>query len=140
MHIKAILVLTIAFCAPASAVNMSFLKDAPITRLDSKELKAYNEFIGKTLSEGADGVAAEWTAPKTPFKGKVTPSAFQGGRPGVPRSRDRIRQRRPPCSRDVHLLPKRERRMAHQERFIEREALTTGLSGLSRFSFSKAKP
>ena len=34
MHIKAILVLTIAVCAPASAVNMSFLKNAPITRLD----------------------------------------------------------------------------------------------------------
>ena len=75
MHIKAMLVLTIAVCAPALAVNMSFLKDAPITRLDSKELKAYNEFIGKTLSEGPDGVVAEWTAPKTPFKGKVTPAA-----------------------------------------------------------------
>ena len=40
-----------------------------------KELKAYHAFIGKTLSEGPDGVVAEWTAPKTPFKGKVTPAA-----------------------------------------------------------------
>jgi surface antigen len=72
--------LTFALCAPALAVNTSFLKDAPITRLKADELKAYRAFIDKTLSDGSDGVTAEWSAPKTTFKGTVTPAArFKDG-------------------------------------------------------------
>src|SRR5687767_2239419 len=75
MHRTAVALLTFALCAPALAVNTSFLKDAPITRLNAEELKAYRAFLDKTLSDGADGVAAEWSASKTTFTSKVTPAA-----------------------------------------------------------------
>jgi len=79
MHANAIALLMLVFAAPAWA-NLNFLKDAPITRLKGEELKAYRAFVHKTLSEGADGVAAEWTAPKTKFSSKVTPTArFKDG-------------------------------------------------------------
>ena len=72
--------LTFALCAPAWAVNTSFLKEAPITRLKADELKAFRAFIDKTLNDGSDGVAAEWSAPKTTFKSTVTPAArFKDG-------------------------------------------------------------
>ena len=76
----AVALLTFTLCAPAYAQNLRFLEDAPITRLKGEELKAYRAFVDKTLSDGPDGTAAEWSAPKTTFTSKVTPAArFKDG-------------------------------------------------------------
>ena len=61
--------------ASAAAMNMSFLRDAPITRLSEAELKDFRAFVLKTLDESKDGASAEWTAPKTAFTSKITPAA-----------------------------------------------------------------
>ena len=61
--------------ASALAMNLSFLRDAPITRLNEAELKSFRAFVLKTLDESQDGATAEWTAPKTAFTSKVTPAA-----------------------------------------------------------------
>ena len=75
----AILVMTLA--VPAYAVNMNVFKDAPVTRLNAEEVKAFRAFIMKTLNEGADGATAEWKAPKTTFTSKVTPTkSFEDGK------------------------------------------------------------
>lgn len=74
-------VLAVTLAVPAYAVNMSFLKDAPVTRLNAEEVKVFRAFVIKTLNEGADGATAEWSAPKTPFTSKVTPTkTFENGK------------------------------------------------------------
>ena len=66
---------------PAVAVNMNVFKDAPITRLNSEEVKEFRAFVMKTLDEGKDGTTAEWKAPKTNFTSKVTPvKSFEDGK------------------------------------------------------------
>ena len=73
-------VAAIAVTFPVSAVNLSAFKDAPITRLNSEEAKAYVAFVNKTLNDEPDGTTAEWKAPKTTFTGKVTPQkSFTNG-------------------------------------------------------------
>jgi hypothetical protein len=62
-----------AFTTAASAIDMNFLKHAPISRLSADELKQFRAFIAKTLDESADGSTADWRAPKTSFSSKVTP-------------------------------------------------------------------
>ncbi|HKU71502.1 MAG TPA: hypothetical protein VJQ51_11745 [Burkholderiales bacterium] len=59
--------------APAGAVNVNIFKDAPITRLNAEEVKAFRAEVMRVLNEGADGVTVEWKAPKTEFKSKITP-------------------------------------------------------------------
>ena len=66
------LALVLATC-PASALNMSGFKDAPITRLTGEEVKAFRAVVMKTLDEAPDGATVEWKAPKTPFVSKITP-------------------------------------------------------------------
>jgi surface antigen len=74
-------VLAVTLAAPAYAVNMSVFKDAPITRLNAEEVKAFKVFVLKTLNEGADGVTAEWKAPKATFTSKITPAkTFEDGK------------------------------------------------------------
>jgi surface antigen len=58
---------------PASALNMSGFRDAPITRLTGEELKAFRAAVMKTLDEAPDGATVEWKAAKTRFVSKVTP-------------------------------------------------------------------
>ena len=66
---------------PASALNMSGFKDAPITRLTGEEVKAFRSFVMKTLDEAPDGTMVEWKAPKTPFVSKITPQkSFKDGK------------------------------------------------------------
>lgn len=66
---------------PAVAVNINVFKDAPITRLNSEEVKEFRAFVMKTLDEGKDGTTAEWKAPKTNFTSKVTPvKSFEDGK------------------------------------------------------------
>ena len=59
--------------SPASALNMSGFKDAPITRLTGEELKAFRAALMKVLDETPEGTTVEWKAPKTPFVSKITP-------------------------------------------------------------------
>ena len=54
-HLAVIIIAALVSTGAAQAVNISFLKDAPITRLDAVELKAFRAFIAKTLDEAADG-------------------------------------------------------------------------------------
>jgi surface antigen len=65
-------IVTSCFLVPAYAVNETFLKDAPISRLSEAELKAFLEFVGKTLDSVPDGATVEWRAPKTTFTSKMT--------------------------------------------------------------------
>jgi len=60
------------FLAPVYAVNETFLKDAPVSRLSEAELKAFLEFLGQTLDSVPDGTTVEWKAPKTTFTSKMT--------------------------------------------------------------------
>ena len=81
MHRIHAAVLVMALAAPAYAVNMNVFKDAPVTRLNAEEVKTFRAFIMKTLNEGADGVTAEWKAPKSTFTSKVTPTkSFEDGK------------------------------------------------------------
>ena len=67
--------------SPASALNMSGFKDAPITRLSSEELKVFRTFVMKTLDQTPDGATVEWKAAKTRFVSKVTPQrSFTDGK------------------------------------------------------------
>ena len=69
----AVIIAALVSTGAAQAVNISFLKDAPISRLDAVELKAFRAFIAKTLDDTADGTTVEWKARKTSFQSKVTP-------------------------------------------------------------------
>ena len=74
-------VLALALAAPAHAVNVSGFKDAPITRLNAEELKAFRAAVMKTLDETPDGTTVEWKAPKTRFVSKITPQkSFTDGK------------------------------------------------------------
>jgi len=67
--------------SPASALNMSGFKDAPITRLSSEELKVFRAFVMKTLDQTPDGTTVEWKAEKTQFVSKLTPQrSFTDGK------------------------------------------------------------
>ena len=63
----------IFFTAPAWAVNDSFLKDAPVSRLSEGELKVFWDFTMNTLDTAPDGTTVEWKGTKTPFTSKLTP-------------------------------------------------------------------
>jgi surface antigen len=66
---------------PASALNMSGFKDAPITRLTGDELKAFRAAVMKVLDETPEGTTVEWKAPKTRFVSKITPTkSFTDGK------------------------------------------------------------
>jgi surface antigen len=81
MHRIYMAVLAATLAAPAFALNINVFKDAPVTRLNAEEVKAFRAFVIKTLNEGADGASAEWKAPKTTFTSKVTPmKTFQDGK------------------------------------------------------------
>src|SRR5688572_8128173 len=69
-----IALLTAVLATPTFAFNMRFLNDAPITRLNEAEVRAFKAFVNKTLDEGADGTTVEWKAPKTVFTSQVTPT------------------------------------------------------------------
>ena len=81
MHRIYMAVLAVTLAVPAFAVNINVFKDAPVTRLNAEEIKAFRAFVIKTLNEGADGASAEWKATKTTFTSKVTPmKTFQDGK------------------------------------------------------------
>jgi len=61
------------FIAPAWAVNDSFLKDAPVSRLGEDEFKTFWAFTMETLDTTPDGKTVEWTATKATFTSKLTP-------------------------------------------------------------------
>ena len=66
-------VLALALVAPAYAINMSGFREAPITRLNNAELKAFRAAVNKALDETPDGTTVEWKADKTRFSSKITP-------------------------------------------------------------------
>lgn len=63
----------IFFAAPAWALNESFLKDAPVSRLSEEEFTAFWAFVMKTLDTAPNGKTVEWKAAKTAFTSKLTP-------------------------------------------------------------------
>ncbi len=76
-----IMLALLGFAAQASAINMSGFRDAPITRLDAEELKAFRAAVMKTLDESPDGTTVEWKAAKTKFVSKITPQkSFADGK------------------------------------------------------------
>jgi surface antigen len=62
----------IFFTAPAWALNDSFLKDAPVSRLSKEEFDALWAFTMKTLDATPDGKTVEWKATKATFTSKIT--------------------------------------------------------------------
>jgi hypothetical protein len=80
MRISAAISLAFVVCTPASAINLNFLREAPLKSLSEPELKAFRAFIVETLSNGTDGTTVEWKAPKAVFTSKITPAAkFKDG-------------------------------------------------------------
>jgi surface antigen len=71
-HSVAAAIAVMFFVAPAWALNESFLKDAPISRLSEDEFKAYWGFLMKTLDATPDGKTVRWKAPKTTFTSEIT--------------------------------------------------------------------
>jgi surface antigen len=66
--------LALVLVAPAYAINMSGFREAPITRLNNAELKAFRTAVNKALDETPDGTTVEWKAPTTRFTSKITPN------------------------------------------------------------------
>jgi surface antigen len=60
------------FAAPVWALNESFLKDAPVSRLSEEEFKAYWGFVMKTLDGTPDGNTVQWKASKTTFTSDIS--------------------------------------------------------------------
>ncbi|HUL91317.1 MAG TPA: hypothetical protein VLV56_03115 [Burkholderiales bacterium] len=58
--------------AHAWALNESFLKDAPVSRLSEAEFTAFWAFVMKTLDATPDGTTVEWKAAETAFTSKLT--------------------------------------------------------------------
>jgi surface antigen len=58
--------------AHAWAVNDSFLKDAPVSRLTEEEFKVFWAFTMNALNTTPDGTTVEWRATKTTFTSKLT--------------------------------------------------------------------
>ena len=77
-----LLLLSLALAAPpALALNMTGFREAPITRLNKEELKAFRAAVMRTLDETPDGMTVEWRAPKTRFVSKITPQkSFADGK------------------------------------------------------------
>jgi surface antigen len=70
-----------AFAAPASAINMSGFRDAPVTRLSADEVTQFRAVVMKTLDSAPDGTTVEWKAPKTQFVSRITPlKSFSEGK------------------------------------------------------------
>jgi len=63
----------IFFIAPAWALNDSFLRDAPVSRLSEDEFKAFWAFAMNALDTTPDGKTVEWKATKATFTSKITP-------------------------------------------------------------------
>jgi len=61
------------FIAPAWALNDTFLRDAPASRLSEPEFKAFWAFVMETLDTAPDGKTVEWKATKATFTSKLTP-------------------------------------------------------------------
>jgi surface antigen len=61
------------FSAPAWALNESFLKDAPVSRLSEEEFTAFWAFVMKTLDTAPNGTTVEWKAARTTFTSRLTP-------------------------------------------------------------------
>lgn len=81
MQKLSVALVAVALAGPALAVNINVFKDAPVSRLQGDEVKAFRAFVNKTLDEGKDGATAEWKAPKTTFTSKVTPTrSFEDGK------------------------------------------------------------
>ena len=72
-NVIAAAIAAIFFVAPAWALNESFLKDAPVSRLGEDEFKALWAFAMKTLDTVPDGRTVEWKATKATFTSKLTP-------------------------------------------------------------------
>ena len=69
------------FAAPVAGMNINVFRDAPITKLNGDEVKAFVAFVRKTLDEGKDGATVEWKAPKTKFTSKITTGkSFEDGK------------------------------------------------------------
>jgi hypothetical protein len=66
--------------APTWAQYDSFLKDAPVSRLNKEEAGAFWAFIMTTLDTTPDGKTVEWKATKATFTSKITPErSFSDG-------------------------------------------------------------
>jgi surface antigen len=71
-----LMLVALMLAAPAAlAINMTGFRDAPITRLNNEELKAFRAAVMKALDEAPDGATVEWKAEKTRFVGKITPKS-----------------------------------------------------------------
>jgi surface antigen len=72
-HVIWIAAAGLAVVASANAVNMTFLKDTPMTRFNAEDYKILKSAVEKTLNEGADGASVDWRNEKTSAEGTITP-------------------------------------------------------------------
>lgn len=81
MRIQYLMTVLAVCAAPASALNMSGFRDAPLTRLTPDEVSQFRAVVMKTLDTAPDGATVEWKAPKTPFVTRITPQkSFSEGK------------------------------------------------------------
>jgi surface antigen len=78
--------LLVAGAAAASAANLGFLNDTPISYMKQRDLQALNSAASKALDTQKDGESVEWnnqgTGNPVPIRGTITPqdSVKQGDR------------------------------------------------------------
>lgn len=69
--VAAVWLTTVADPGIASASNLGFLKDAPITRFKGADLEMYQSNLNAALEQNADGDTRRWENPKTGSSGEV---------------------------------------------------------------------
>jgi hypothetical protein len=62
--------------------NFNSMRDAPMTRFSPADTQLMTKTIYQTLSNGEDGVTANWSNPATSSGGSITPAKDPKGRPG----------------------------------------------------------
>jgi surface antigen len=78
--------LLVAGAAAASAANLGFLNDTPISYMKQRDLQALNSAASKALDTQKDGESVDWnnqgTGNPVPIRGTITPqdSVKQGDR------------------------------------------------------------
>ena len=64
----------------AMAINLNFLRNAPISRFNQQDIQLLQEAFLKAMDSGADGTTVEWANDRTGASGTITPTErFQRG-------------------------------------------------------------
>jgi surface antigen len=68
-----VLVAILVSAAPAMAVNLSFIKDAPYGQFTKEDHRIFNAALDNLLDQGVDGETRAWSNPASDASGEITP-------------------------------------------------------------------